>query len=151
VTPRRAGSEEYPAPARPTRRRGRRFDDEADGPAPDPEPPGRIRQAFKCRNCRAFIGEPVSGGRNRNHCPACLYSLHVDDRTPGDRRSDCRSLMEPIGVYYRRNGEQMLVHRCLGCGRLRQNRVAADDNPPAVEALPETEYPDGTAERAGGE
>lgn len=95
-----------------------------------------ISEPFKCRNCRAFIGEPPSGGRQRNHCPMCLYSLHVDLKTPGDRASDCRSLMEPIGVFYRPNLEQMVVHRCLGCGAVRYNRVAADDNPVLLAELP---------------
>jgi hypothetical protein len=36
--------------------------------------------------------------------------------------------MQPIGVAFRPNGEQMIVHRCLGCGAERRNRVAADDN-----------------------
>lgn len=95
-----------------------------------------ISEPFKCRNCRAFIGEPPSGGRQRNHCPMCLYSLHVDLKTPGDRASDCRSLMEPVGVSYRLNLEQMVVHRCLGCDAVRYNRVAADDNPILLANLP---------------
>lgn len=95
-----------------------------------------ISEPFKCRNCRAFIGEPPSGGRQRNHCPMCLYSLHVDLKTPGDRASDCRSLMEPIGTFYRPSLEQVVVHRCLGCGAIRYNRVAADDNPILLEELP---------------
>jgi hypothetical protein len=95
-----------------------------------------ISEAFKCRNCRAFIGAPPSGGQQRNHCPMCLYSLHVDDKTPGDRQSTCRSLMQPIGVFYRRNLEQVVVHRCLGCGFVRYNRIAADDNPVLLAELP---------------
>jgi hypothetical protein len=85
-------------------------------------------EAFKCGHCRAFIGPTVSGGRFRNHCPLCLWSKHVDRSHPGDRASDCRSLMRPIGVTTRPNGEQLLIHRCLGCGAERRNRVAADDN-----------------------
>lgn len=85
-------------------------------------------EEFKCGHCRAFIGPTVSGGRHRNHCPLCLYSRHVDRSFPGDRLSECRSLMEPIGVFHRANGEQMVVHRCLGCDAERHNRIAADDN-----------------------
>ena len=95
-----------------------------------------VSEPFKCRNCRAFIGEPPSGGRNRNHCPLCLYSLHVDAKTPGDRASGCRSSMEPIGTFYRPNLEQVVIHRCLGCGFVRYNRVAADDSPLALSRLP---------------
>jgi hypothetical protein len=86
-------------------------------------------QAFKCGHCRQFIGAPIAGGRHRNHCPNCLYSKHVDGKVPGDRKSDCRSMMAPIGLLSRRNGEQVLVHLCLGCGKEDPNRVAADDNP----------------------
>jgi RNHCP domain len=85
-------------------------------------------ESFKCGHCRAFIGPTVSGGRHRNHCPLCLYSRHVDDRRPGDRRSECRSLMAPVGTFHRPKGEQVIVHRCLGCGLERHCRVAADDN-----------------------
>jgi hypothetical protein len=91
---------------------------------------------FKCRKCKAFIGAPLTGGRHRNHCPACLHSLHVDAQRPGDRASDCRALMAPVGVFTQRNGEQSLVHRCLGCGIERHNRVAADDNPLLLMRLP---------------
>ena len=95
-----------------------------------------VSEPFKCRHCRAFVGIPPTGGRNRNHCPLCLYSLHVDGKTPGDRSSDCQSSMAPIGVFYRLNLEQVVVHRCLGCGFVRYNRVAADDNPVVLAGLP---------------
>ncbi len=93
-------------------------------------------ESFKCGHCKAFIGPTVSGGRHRNHCPLCLFSRHVDDRRPGDRASDCRSLMAPIGTFFRPNGEQVVVHRCLGCGCERHCRVAADDNIVACMQLP---------------
>ncbi len=93
-------------------------------------------EAFKCKQCRRFIGALPSGGSHRNHCPFCLYSLHVDDRKTGDRQSICRSRMEPIGSFQRRNGEHVLVHRCLGCGFERFNRIAADDDFELVLSLP---------------
>jgi hypothetical protein len=94
------------------------------------------RGPFKCGRCRAFVGTVIFGGRHRNHCPLCLTSRHVDRRRPGDRASPCRALMPAIGVTYRSDGEQMVVHRCNGCGIERQNRVAADDNPIALLRLP---------------
>jgi len=93
-------------------------------------------QAFKCGHCKQFIGAPASGGRHRNHCPNCLYSRHVDLKRPGDRKAECRSLMQPIGRIARRNGEQVLIHRCLGCGKDDPNRIAADDNPVLLMTLP---------------
>ena len=94
------------------------------------------RNPFKCGRCRAFIGPVLFGGRHRNHCSFCLTSRHVDLRRPGDRASPCRALMPAIGVAYRPNGEQMVVHRCNGCGIERQNRIAADDDPVALLRLP---------------
>lgn len=90
------------------------------------------RDPFKCGRCRAFVGPTVSGGRHRNHCPFCLTSRHVDLRRPGDRSSPCRALMLAIGVAFRHDGEQMVIHRCNGCGIVRQNRIAADDDPGAL-------------------
>ncbi len=118
---------------RPKRRPGKRFREEGTLSRREERRRDRrrveISKPFKCRNCKAFIGLPLTGGRQRNHCPNCLYSLHVDGKTPGDRASDCRSLMAPAGTFVRRKGEQVLLHRCLGCGFERHNRIAADDNP----------------------
>lgn len=93
-------------------------------------------QAFKCGHCKQFIGAPLTGGRHRNHCPNCLYSRHVDLKHPGDRRSDCHALMAPVGILSRRNSEQVIIHRCLGCGKEDPNRIAADDNPILLLTLP---------------
>ena len=93
------------------------------------------REPFKCGRCRAFIAPAVSGSRYRNHCPLCLTSRHVDAKRPGDRASPCRRLMPAVGTYFRPDGEQMLVHRCNGCGAERSNRIAADDNPVVLRRL----------------
>lgn len=37
--------------------------------------------------------------------------------------------MRPRGIIERRNGEQMILHECLGCGKTQPTRVAADDSP----------------------
>ncbi len=91
-------------------------------------PRSDVDQAFKCGHCRQFIGAPISGGRHRNHCPNCLYSRHVDKSHPGGRRSDCHALMQPAGLLALRSGEQVIIHRCLGCDKEDPNRIAADDN-----------------------
>jgi hypothetical protein len=44
--------------------------------------------------------------------------------------------MPPMGIISRRNGEQVIIHRCLGCGKEDPNRIAADDNPVALLRLP---------------
>ena len=54
--------------------------------------------------------------------------MHLDIE-PGDREADCGGIMEPVGVWVRKNGEWAIIHRCRICGHLSSNRVAADDNP----------------------
>jgi hypothetical protein len=93
-------------------------------------------EVFKCRHCRRFVCPPPSGGHHRNHCPFCLFSRHVDDRKPGDRRSTCGCSMEPIGRFQRPNGEYVIIHACHGCGFERFNRIAADDDFDLVLSLP---------------
>ena len=60
--------------------------------------------------------------------------IHLDEE-PGDRASDCRGRMEPIGVWVRKNGEWAIIHRCTRCGKIGSNRTAADDNPRKLMAL----------------
>lgn len=87
-----------------------------------------LNKGFLCKNCGREV-EPIKfGGSYRNHCPYCLFSLHVDSDTPGDRLSNCNGLMKPIGVFTRRSGEYVLVHKCEICGFERFNRIAGDDD-----------------------
>ncbi|MFA6981935.1 MAG: RNHCP domain-containing protein [Patescibacteria group bacterium] len=95
---------------------------------------------FICAFCGKKVDFLAPGTKNRNHCLFCLYSLHVDD-TSGDRRSGCGGLMEPIGKFYKSDGEEMLVHRCQKCGFVRWNRVAGDDSLELIEKLPVVEDP----------
>lgn len=84
--------------------------------------------AFTCKECGWPVGSVGAGTNHRNHCPNCLYSLHLDNE-PGDRESECHGRMEPIGVWVRKSGEWAIIHRCTVCGKISSNRVAADDNP----------------------
>ena len=85
-------------------------------------------ESFTCKNCGRLVVPAGAGSDHRNHCPNCLHSLHVDIE-PGDRESDCGSLMEPIAVWVRNKGEWAIIHRCRRCGEISSNRVLADDNP----------------------
>jgi hypothetical protein len=120
-------------------------------PHHDPRKVAEGRESFKCGHCKAFVGPTISGGRHRNHCPLCLYSRHVDRGMPGDRLCDCRSLMEPVGLATRRNGEQVIVHRCLGCDAERVCRVAADDHPLTIMRLRLVPYPQAQPAEAAAE
>jgi DNA-directed RNA polymerase subunit RPC12/RpoP len=86
-------------------------------------------RSFQCAQCGAEVSLDAPGTSHRNHCPRCLWSRHLDRNTPGDRKADCSSGMEPIAVTVRGKGHWVLIHRCLSCGRLRLNRTAGDDNP----------------------
>src|SRR6056297_2179390 len=83
--------------------------------------------SFICRNCGAPVPSWAPGTSQRNHCPYCLYSLHVDI-TPGDRKELCRGIMEPIGLWVREAGDITILHRCRRCGTIRPNRLAGDDD-----------------------
>ncbi len=97
----------------------------------------QTEEVFKCRHCHRFVCPPEYGSHHRNHCPFCLFSRHVDEKRPGDRISTCGASMEPIGYFQRSNEEYVIVHRCLGCGFERFNRIAADDDFDLVLSLPE--------------
>lgn len=82
-------------------------------------------EGFICDYCGKNI-DPVTHGPSRNHCPHCLYSLHVDI-IPGDRKAQCSGLMKPIGVKkYKRTWK--ILHHCERCGKEQYNIMAADDD-----------------------
>ncbi|MCC7205385.1 MAG: RNHCP domain-containing protein [Phycisphaeraceae bacterium] len=82
---------------------------------------------FACAHCGRKV-QPLTNGSYRNHCPWCLYSLHVDHE-PGDRTATCHGLMEPVGFKLSPKGWQV-IHRCLRCGAVKSNRLALDDAQP---------------------
>lgn len=77
---------------------------------------------FTCDHC----GQKVSGDGYTNHCPSCLWSLHVDVY-PGDRAANCGGLMEPIAVEQSPDGYRIL-HRCQLCRAEKWNRAATGDD-----------------------
>lgn len=96
-------------------------------------------ESFKCLNCGKNVQENILiGTKNRNHCPYCLWSLHLDEKIPGDRESVCEGKMEPIGLTFKKEGvdkygkekegEIMIIHKCIKCGKISINRIAGDDN-----------------------
>ncbi|MBL8745250.1 MAG: RNHCP domain-containing protein [Phycisphaerae bacterium] len=89
---------------------------------------------FTCIHCRNLVSADAFGTRHRNHCPMCLWSRHLDEE-PGDRACPCAQPMQPVAIEVRRDGEWSLVHRCTGCGLLRTNRIAGDDNAMSLLAL----------------
>jgi uncharacterized OB-fold protein len=90
---------------------------------------------LKCKNCGRMFLSIAPGTNNRNHCPYCLYSIHVDENV-GDRKAKCGGLMKPVGKFLRPNNEEVLVHKCTVCGKVSNNRIAGDDNEELVNSLP---------------
>jgi len=76
---------------------------------------------FICAHCGKEV-KPL-GYTSRNHCPFCLWSLHVDVN-PGDRANECGGQMEPISVQPDAKKGFIIVHRCQRCGELHRNRAA---------------------------
>ena len=106
----------------------------------------QAESSFQCQHCHYHVlAEPLlSGVRNRNHCPYCLWSRCLDLFRAGDRLSACKAPMQAVGLALKRTrkkygldacGELMLVHRCLDCGKVSANRIAADDDPLLVFGL----------------
>lgn len=105
-----------------------------------------VDKSFTCSHC----GKDVSvvgniGTKNRNHCPHCLWSKHVDELNPGDRLSKCGGDMRPVGITFKKTpadkwgkirvGELMLTHVCEKCNKVNHNRTASDDNPSGIQEI----------------
>lgn len=82
----------------------------------------RTVEDFTCSHC----GKAVSGDGYTNHCPACLWSRHVDIE-PGDRRAGCGGMMRPIRLEGAADALR-IVHRCEACGFERPNRTNPKDD-----------------------
>lgn len=76
---------------------------------------------FICANCGKKV-VPL-GYSSRNHCPFCLWSLHLDEN-PGDRASDCGGKLEPIYVSPDPKKGYVIHHRCQKCGAERNCKAA---------------------------
>lgn len=83
----------------------------------------RKKENFVCKVC----GTKVKGTGYTNHCPNCLFSLHVDEEVPGDRESYCNGLMEPIKAEIEK-GEYILTHKCQKCKKVIKNKTSEEDN-----------------------
>lgn len=115
---------------------------------------------FRCAHCHNLVSAAhlLSGVNNRNHCPYCLWSCHLDLFVAGDRLSACKGQMKPIGLTMKKSrnkyrldkrGELMLVHECSECSALSINRIAADDDPVSILEVFNNTLFDGRCEPAG--
>jgi hypothetical protein len=99
-----------------------------------------MSSSFVCQNCQKTVSLKAIGTEHRNHCPFCVFSVHLDQKKPGDRQADCRGLMVPVALSFKKiapkkykaltvkDGELALVHQCRKCGWVTINRIAGDDD-----------------------
>ncbi len=76
---------------------------------------------FVCLNC-GFKVLPL-GSSSRDHCPRCLYSLHVDIN-PGDRANECGGLLRPVSAAPDSKRGYIISYVCEKCGQPHRNRAA---------------------------
>ncbi len=74
--------------------------------------PIRRDESFDCVHCGAHV--PPLGVTDRDHCPHCLRSLHVDV-VPGDRASGCGGVLDPVGLELVA-GHPVIRYVCRRCG-----------------------------------
>lgn len=89
---------------------------------------------FKCEHC----GHEVKGNGYTNHCPACLWSKHVDIN-PGDRLAleKCGGMMRPIRVELEKQ-EYIITHECVKCGHWKRNKMHEDDDFDVITQIAQT-------------
>lgn len=84
-----------------------------------------VDENFICYNCNKEVS-PL-GYTARDHCPNCLYSLHVDIN-PGDRASNCKGHLIPVGIEKNKKSGYKILYKCDKCGKETKNIMANDDN-----------------------
>jgi len=98
---------------------------------------------FACRGCGKEVAFSDNiGTAHRNHCPHCLASRHLDKNFSGDRSTNCGGCMRAIGLTFKKEGsdkynnqkegELMIIHKCVICDKISINRLAADDDEAAI-------------------
>ena len=81
-------------------------------------------EEFICLNCGSKVSK--LNYTARDHCPYCLYSLHIDI-LPGDRKNNCLGLFKPIGIEKYRDTYK-IIYQCQKCHQFHKNIMANDDN-----------------------
>ncbi|MDR3263043.1 MAG: RNHCP domain-containing protein [Clostridiales bacterium] len=80
--------------------------------------------SFECTVCKRQVS--ALGYSSRNHCNACLCSVHADVN-PGDRANDCGGIMRPVSAILNNKG-YVIIFKCEKCGAVKRNKAAADDD-----------------------
>lgn len=80
---------------------------------------------FICKNCGRKVDK--LGYTSRDHCPFCLYSIHVDIE-PGDRQNQCKGMLVPINVIADSKKGKVIIYKCCKCKKIVKNIIAKDDS-----------------------
>lgn len=84
-----------------------------------------IDESFICDVCGKEVNKLSYTARD--HCNHCLCSKHLDIN-PGDRKSDCKGILEPIEIEKSSKDKYKIVYKCNKCGMIKRNVMADDDN-----------------------
>lgn len=87
----------------------------------------RNKEDFTCKHCNQI----VQGNGYTNHCPNCLYSIHID-KNPGDRQESCLGLMIPIDIISKGREAKQVVHLCSICKVTKRNILNELDSSQAI-------------------
>ena len=90
----------------------------------------RKTEDFRCSNCGAII----KGNSYTDHCPICLWSMHVDIN-PGDRANECLGTMKPVSAIADRRGTYTITYKCTKCGKIKKVKASPHDKVEALELL----------------
>lgn len=80
-----------------------------------------LDEGFLCSHCGETI--PPNEVTSRDHCPKCLYSLHVDIN-PGDRANPCGGVLRPVSAEPHPKKGFVILYRCEKCGQKVRNKAA---------------------------
>lgn len=83
-----------------------------------------LDEGFICKHCGKEV-LPL-GYSSRDHCPYCLYSIHIDIN-PGDRQNKCLGMLKPIGIEKYKDTYKIL-YKCEKCNKNHKNIIAKDDD-----------------------
>ena len=97
----------------------------------------RNDSGFVCRQCGREVPPLVVS--SRDHCPSCLWSLHVDIN-PGDRACGCLGGLEPMTAVPDAKKGFVIVYKCRKCGEIRRCRTAPDDDKDLVIELTSRQF-----------
>ena len=85
----------------------------------------KINEPFVCANCGFQV--PLAQKTCRDHCPKCLFSLHVDVN-PGDRQANCGGILKPVAWSQHKKKGYMIHYVCQNCHEKRVNKFLAVDS-----------------------